>query len=178
MDGMEEPFSKYDVISYHGIALMQTIRHPELIMDGIWTTSEKEIIDKAMALFSQAIDYFKGTDLYASRYYCHINRGVIHKMMERKREADVDFHDAYALKKGFITFRYILLNKPTDEWEVLFKEAETLDLTPEERIELTEIHSEYLFRQGNEVEATSMLENFRQLVDLSPSKHEPYYLLL
>ncbi len=178
IDGISEIILKNDLKSYYAIALTQSIPHLELIYKGSRNKADIDKVRTALKLFDESIEYYRTTDLFPSRYYALINRGVLYKISGEFRNADKDFTNAIDLNRTYIAYRYLLLNKPVEEWPQIIEACEQLDLSENEKIELSQIEAERLLTLNEAHKAWIKLNSVFDIVGKNPESNEPYYLLL
>jgi Tfp pilus assembly protein PilF len=167
----------YDIRSYHGIALAQSISYPELMLKDASRTDNFTKAEEARELLTQAIDYFKQTDLLLSRYYIFINRGVVNKLLGATEASIADFQRAYEINKSYITLRYLMINGPPDQWNTLMAVANELPLTADEKIEFAQLTAEQMLTIGKSDEALHALQPYTERKAIK-GKHSFGYILL
>jgi hypothetical protein len=168
----------FDIQSYYAIALVQSLEYPELMLKDKSQTASCTKIQKAKELFSSSIDCFKKTDLLSSRYYLYINRGVAFKLLGETDASNDDFRQAYAVRKSYITFRYLLINGPASDWERLLPEADALVLNPDETLELAQLRAEHLLAASKPEEALKAMQPFTRRKRIITGKDNFGYILL
>lgn len=167
----------YDIRSYHGIALAESLSYPELMVNGGGFPEDVVKAKRARELLAGAIDYFKQTDLLASRYYLFINRGVLNKLLGEPEASIADFRRAYEINKSYITLRYLMINGPAEQWATLVADVSELDLNPDEKIEFAQLAAEQFLMAGRPADALKSLEPFTQKKAIK-GKYSFGYILL
>ncbi len=168
-----------DYRAFYGIALMESIKNAEIMLKQSPDQSPGFVtVRKAHELFTSAIEYFKDTQLHASRYYLYINRGIANKYLREADASEDDFKKAFELTKGYIPFRYLLINSPSSKWQRLLQESTRYGFPPEEAAELKMIEAEHLLSESRIAEGIALLEEVRPIANRDPGKFEYYYLNL
>jgi len=94
-------------------------------------------LNQALNYLNTVWDFFKHTPLNKSRSYILANRGVVYKVLGKKREAERDFLASMEFKKNFLAYGNlfeIYLDNPSDFQKI--PEIKTTDLEPEEKQEI------------------------------------------
>jgi tetratricopeptide (TPR) repeat protein len=166
-----------DLKIYLGIALVRSVPHPEIVFKGHKKATVPSAIYEALTLLNEAADYYKLTDLLKSRYYIFVNRGVIYKLLGKAEQAEDDFKRAIELNPSYITYRYLMMNRPDREWGTILVECKKLPLNELEQLEIAQIEAEQLL-PADPMEALVKLEEVKEIAAKLVGKFEFYYLLL
>jgi tetratricopeptide (TPR) repeat protein len=168
----------YDMKSAMAAMLVQVLPYPEMLLQGDRSGLPIENVVRAIKLLDEVVNYFKTTQLYRTRYYIHINRAIALKLAGRVSDSEEDFRKAYELHPDYVSLRYVMLNGPKSDWSRWLTTARSLNLTPEQELELAQLEAEMLLTGDR---ASDALEVLKRVEHFAVGAHEEsnfFYVLL